>query len=81
MIVELLFNLLFGLVDIILSFLPSGYNIPNWGVQFYNVVSSALAFFPSPVFVIVMANVSFWLTVHMGWAIIEWVYKKVPGID
>lgn len=81
MIIELLFNLIFGLVALLISFIPSGWNIPNWGIQFFKVVSGALAFFPLPVFVIVMTNVGFWLSAHMGWAIIEWCYKKIPGID
>lgn len=28
----------------------------------------------------VLGNIVFWLTVQLSWAIIEWVYKKVPGI-
>lgn len=81
MIIELLFNLIFGLVNFIISFIPSGYNLPNWFFSFYDVVSNALAFFPRPVFIIVISNVGFWLAAHMGWAVIEWVYKKVPGVD
>lgn len=81
MIIELLFNLIFGLVSLIISFFPAGYSLPNWFYSFYDVVSNALAFFPKPVFIIIISNVSFWLTVQMTWAIIEWIYKKIPGIN
>lgn len=81
MIIELLFDLIFGLVSLIISFFPTGYSLPNWFYSFYDVVSNALAFFPKPVFIIIISNVSFWLTVQMTWAIIEWIYKKVPGIN
>lgn len=81
MIIELLFNLIFGLVKIIINLIPSGYSLPNWFYSFYDVVSNALAFFPKGVFIIIIGNVFFWLTAHMTWAIIEWIYKKVPGID
>lgn len=81
MIIESILNLLFGLVSVIISFLPSGLQLPNWIVNFTTFVGTGLSFFPSGVFAILISNVAFWLGVQMTWAIIEWLYKKVPGLD
>lgn len=81
MIVELLLSPIFFLINSLINFIPPGYSLPQWGVNFFTVVSRALAFFPRPVFVIIVSNVLFWLTLHMTWAIIEWVYKKIPGVS
>lgn len=81
MIIELILGPIFGLINSLINLIPSGYSLPNWGVNFFTVVSRALAFFPKPAFMIIIANIAFWLTLHMTWAIIEWVYKKIPGVS
>lgn len=81
MIIELLFNPIFFLIKSLISFIPEGYNIPAWGSHFLNLVSTALMFFPSSVYIIVVGNIVFWMTVHMVWAVIEWAYKKIPGVN
>jgi len=43
------------------------------GVGFY--------IFPAPLFFYFIANVTLWLGIQMLWAIIEWVYNKIPGIN
>ena len=57
MIIEALCNLLFGLVGIVLSFLPSGIDLPNWGLDFINLIQVAGQFFPLDVLVIIISNV------------------------
>lgn len=29
----------------------------------------------------VLGNITFWMTAQMMWALIEWVYKKLPGVN
>lgn len=81
MIIEGILTLIFSLVNWIISFLPQGLALPNWLTSFVSFLGTGLSFFPSNVFTILLSNVAFWLTVQMVWAIIEWVYKKIPGID
>lgn len=80
MIIEALCNLLFGLVSIVLSFLPSGMDLPNWGFDFINLIQIAGQFFPLDVLVVILSNVLFWISAKFVWAIVEWIYNKIPGI-
>ena len=32
-------------------------------------------------FNLVVSTIAFWLTLDMAWACIEWLYKKIPGVD
>lgn len=29
----------------------------------------------------VVGNIIFWSTIQIGWAIVEWLYKKIPGVS
>lgn len=56
-------------------------DLPGWLGDFMELVANAMMFFPIDVWVIVIANVVFWLTIQFTWAVIEWIYKKIPGIN
>ena len=81
MIIELLLSPIFLLISACIGLLPTLVALPNWLIYFIEYVRKGLSFFPSTVFIIIMSNVVFWLSLHMIWAIIEWLYKKVPGVD
>lgn len=46
-----------------------------------NLMSKALMFFPLDVWVVVLMNITAWLSIQFAWAIIEWIYRKIPGIN
>lgn len=85
MIIELLLTPIFWLLDRILDWLPDfSYLDPLYGYDlsgFIDLLAYGFFIFPFPLFMIFIGNVLFWLTLQMGWAIIEWVYKKIPGVD
>ena len=81
MIIQLFMSPIFFLIECIFSFIPEGYNIPDWGSHFLNLVSTALMFFPRSVYIIITTNIVFWLSANMIWAIVEWAYKKIPGVS
>lgn len=75
-----IFLLLEGLINLVPS--PGGLIlIPDWAVSCFDLISKGLFFFPPDVFVTVVGNIVFWTTVHLGWAVFEWCYKKIPGVD
>lgn len=81
MIVEGLLNLLFLPIEGIISLLPSNISLPGWLQDTADMLSKALLFFPVDVWIIVLGNIIFWHVALIAWALIEWVYKKIPGID
>lgn len=77
-----LLNPLFALIEWVLSVFDfENNNLPTWVDEFLSLIQKALFFFPIDVWVIVLINITFWLTLQFGWAILEWIYKKIPGIN
>ena len=77
------------LLSPIFSLISKGYELirldklqlPGWLGDTLNLIADAMMFFPVDVWVVVIANGVIWITVQFGWAIFEWVYKKIPGVD
>lgn len=81
MIIELLLSPIFLLITGLVALMPSAMALPDWGVASLSVISRALFFFPPDVWTTVLANISFWLFVQLSWGVIEWIYKKIPGVS
>lgn len=81
MILEGICMIFFGLAHGILLLLPTGWTMPDWGTHAANLIAKAMIIFPADVWAVFIGNVSFWLIAQMAWAIIEWCYKKIPGVD
>ncbi|WZL74072.1 hypothetical protein QBE52_04860 [Clostridiaceae bacterium 35-E11] len=81
MIIELLFSPVFAILNRLVVHIPVGATLPSWSLDFANLLSKGLMFFPADVWFVVIGNVIFWMMAHMAWAIIEWLYKKLPGVD
>lgn len=81
MIVELLLLPLWAVVDLAISVFP------QFTMGAYNFITSSellrigLFFLPDGFWSVFLSSVIFWLTANFGWAIIEWIYKKIPGIS
>jgi hypothetical protein len=81
MIIESVFNLLFGLVNIIVGLLPTLPTMPSFINNTLDLFSKAFQFIPSDIWIAMITSASLWFVVQFGWAVIEWVYKKIPGIN
>lgn len=81
MILELLMSPFFLLIKLIISLFPSvqGYT-GDFGAMI-TFINLACYFFNPLILNIALANIVAWKTAHMGWAIIEWTYKKIPGVS
>lgn len=80
MIIELILIPLFSLVRGIINLLP---NNPGVNLTLANLIlflKKGLYFTDSFVFFTLISTVVFWTSVQFTWAIVEWVYKKIPGI-
>ena len=81
MIVELLLTPIFWIIQGLLAFIPQGSTMPGWLQDTLNLLSTAFLFFPPDVWLIVFGNICGWQFGLFGWSIIEWVYKKIPGVS
>lgn len=85
MILELILTPVFALIGFIIDLLPDmseldllyGRDISG----LIDVMAYAFHVFPFELFMIFVGNVLFWLSAQMIWAVIEWAYKKIPGVN
>ena len=85
MIIEGLLTPLLSTLQWIASRIPDFSHIDPLAGQnlggFANLMAYGFNLFPFSLFLIIIANVTFWMSAQMVWAIIEWVYEKIPGVN
>jgi len=80
-ITEVLLNLVFGIINGIIGTLSMNFTLPNYVSQTIHLLSIAFSIFPADLFFALLANFLAWQSIHFGWAMFEWIYKKIPGVD
>lgn len=81
MLIALIIAPFFELIGLIVRLLPDS---PGINITLSNViifVRKGLYFTDTSVFNLVLITVVTWTTIQLGWAIFEWIYKKIPGIN
>lgn len=81
MIVQLLITPIFALLKWVLGLLPTMPSAPSWITSLVQVISYGLIIVPTDVWATLIGVVVFWRIALPAWAIIEWIYKKIPGVD
>lgn len=81
MILEMIFAPIKFLILIILNVIPELPKLPEWVVDFVDLFQTGISLLPGGVVSIVFINIVFWLSVHLAWSVVEWVYKKIPGVS
>ena len=81
MIIELFSDLTFALLNMIINLLPTGYDLPGWLSATTGLIAKATFFFPADLWMVCIGNIVFCNLALITWAIIEWVYKKIPGVQ
>lgn len=88
MIVESIFGVVFGVVDLIVGLIPSFGSMFDSVINFLSMPSGVVTAFSMAFCFIDVSTISLVFAVYggtylllLGWWIIEWVYKKVPGVD
>lgn len=82
MLIKLLLSPIFAFISFIVSLIPA---IPHQSgsiaSNFYEFVGFGLYFFGSAPFTMTIGCVIAWSALQFTWALIEWSYKKIPGIS
>ena len=81
MLIELFFNPIFILINKLVGLIPVLPETGSWVGQTASMLAKPLSIFPTDIWVAIFVNVIAWLAIDFVWAIIEWAYKKIPGID
>ncbi len=81
MIIELMCMPLLIFSKGIIGIIPVLTYIPTSIVNTTELLIKAMQFFPSDVWIMVIGNIVFWITVHLIWAIIQFILKLIPFIN
>lgn len=81
MIIQLMMYPLWILVYSVIGLIPVLSSVPSGFDALLNIIGYGCAFIGTDFFLALLGNIIFWLTAQMGWAVIEWVYKKIPGVN
>lgn len=78
----LLIVAMFTMVISIVNMIPDLSQVSSTvGTTFYQFLQIGCYFFGAQNFYLVITCVLSWASIDLIWAIIEWSYKKVPGVD
>lgn len=80
MIIQLMMFPFWILVYNIIGMLPVLTSVPRGFNALLDIIGYGCAFIGTDFFLALIGNFVFWLTAQLTWAIIEWVYRKFPGI-
>lgn len=82
MIIELAMAPLWFLIDFLIGLIPDSISTVSSGFNsILDIIGYGCAFIGTNFFLGVIGNIVFWMTAQLGWAIIEWCYKKIPGVN
>lgn len=82
MITETIITVLFGVAEFIVGLLPSiNLTVSDSGGGLSTLLGYGLYFFPADVWLVFVGNAVLVIGVSLTYVVIEWVYKKIPGVD
>lgn len=82
MIIEFLLDMIFSVVGLVLNLFPAlpAFNVTGW-LGLLDLLSKAAVFVPFDTFLGCIATWFAFYNVELLWSIVEWVYKKIPGVN
>ena len=85
MLIEMILNAVFGVINSVTGWFPDlSFIDPLYGQDFtplMTVMSVAFFIFPNWLFRAFVVSFVTWKGIQISWAMIEWVYKKIPGVN
>lgn len=81
MIIEMICSPFFYLINGIMALIPVVESIPDYIVDVLVLLRKAMLFFPTDVWVMVIANIVFWLTLHFIVSLIKFVLGLIPFLN
>lgn len=81
MLLELILSPFWFLVDSLINLLPSNTLEVAIDSSIFDLLAHGVAVVGINNFSLCIGSIMFWYGVQFVWAIIEWIYKKIPGVD
>lgn len=78
----LLISSFFNFCTWLLHFIPVASSaLGSYSDSFLNLVGYGIYFFGENSFLLCFTNIMLWATIDLIWVIVEWCYKKIPGVN
>lgn len=77
-IVDLVTSLVFWVMNLLPDFTPTAVVNISDSIA---LMAPVLSIFPLDLFKFIFNNGLFWMGIQLSWSIVEWVYKKIPGVS
>lgn len=81
MIIKLICSPFFLLIDGVIKLIPVLTYIPTSIVDTISLLLKAMQFFPTDVWIMVISNIVFWITLHFIIALIKFIISWIPFIN
>lgn len=82
MLLEGVFNVFFILIDFIINLLPFSVESSYFNFSaLFDVLGYGIYVIGPTCFIAIVGTWLTWTTINLGWAVIEWLYKKIPGVN
>lgn len=81
MIIELICTPLLLFAKGIITIIPILTYIPNSIVSTLDLLLKAMQFFPSDVWIMVIGNIVFWITLQLIWSTINFILRLIPFLN
>lgn len=81
MIIKVLMTPFWALIDLLISLLPSSVAESLSMSSVFDILGKGVSVIGLANFSLFLGSAIFWYTVQLTWAVIEWLYKKIPGVD
>ena len=81
MIIELICTPLLLLTKGIIAMFPTLDYLPESVVNTFEMLVKAMLFFPNDVWITVIGNIIFWVTLHLIWGIVKFVLGLIPFVN
>lgn len=77
-----IFEAIFDAIEFVITLIPTGViYLPEVDFSILTtLLSYSFAIFPKELALAIVGNIVLWMSVTFGWTLIEWVYKKIPGV-
>ena len=80
MIIEFLINPFILIIRGLINLFPQFEQTPDWATNFFNMLNTACLFIPVDVWIAVLSNVFFWITIHLVIGIVRFIYDVLPFV-
>ena len=81
MLIQLMMLPMWGLITLLINLFPVIESFPTTFGAVTNIIGYGCAIIGTDFFLSILGNIIFWLSVQLSWALIEWIYKKIPGLN